>query len=212
MYLPTPFAESRPEVLRALMREHPLATLLTQGADGLSADHVPLELDPRPAPLGTLVGHVARANPMWRTLGQGAAALAVFHGPAAYVSPAWYPSKREHGKVVPTWNYVVVHAAGTLRAIEDPVWLQALVERLTVRHEAGRPAPWQVADAPPDFVAAMRRGIVGLELRLERLQGKWKLSQNRPAADVAGVIAALEASDDPDARAVAARMRAARDG
>lgn len=208
MYLPKHFAETRTDVLHALMRSHPLATLVTQAPEGLTADHVPLEIDAAPAPLGALVGHVARSNPLWRTVGAGAPALAVFHGPQAYVSPAWYPSKRDDAKVVPTWNYVVVHASGTLRAIDDPAWLRALVERLTARHEAGRPQPWQVSDAPDEFIDAMLGGIVGLELRLERLMGKWKLSQNRPPADVDGVIEALQASDDGAARAVAARMRA----
>lgn len=207
MYLPSHFTETRPQVLRALMHAQPFATLVTHGAGGLTADHLPLELDDAPAPFGTLVGHVARANPLWRELGDGVPALAIFHGPQAYVSPAWYPSKREHGKVVPTWNYVVVHASGTLRAVEDRAWLRALVERLTARHEAGRPEPWQVSDAPESFIDAMLGGIVGIALRVERLEGKWKLSQNRPPADVAGVAEALSASDDPAARAVAARMR-----
>ncbi|MDX2170809.1 MAG: FMN-binding negative transcriptional regulator [Deltaproteobacteria bacterium] len=212
MYLPNHFAETRPEVLRALMQVQPFATLVTQGSGGLTADHVPLELDTAPQPLGSLIGHVARANPLWRGLAAGVPALAIFHGPQAYVSPAWYPSKREHGKVVPTWNYVVVHAAGTLRAVEDRAWLRALVERLTARHEAGRREPWQVSDAPPEFLDAMLGGIVGIELRIERLQGKWKLSQNRPPADVSGVIDALASSDDPAVRAVAARMRDAAAG
>jgi transcriptional regulator len=207
MYLPNHFAETRPEVLRTLIHAQPFATVVTHAADGLTADHVPLELDDAPAPFGTLVGHVARSNPLWRGLGDGLPALAIFHGPQAYVSPAWYPSKREHGKVVPTWNYVVVHASGTLRAVEDRVWLRALVERLTARHEQGRPEPWQVSDAPADFIDAMLGGIVGIELRIARLEGKWKLSQNRPPADVAGVVDALASSDDPAARAVAARMR-----
>jgi transcriptional regulator len=207
MYLPNHFAETRPEVLRALMQTQPFATVVTHGADGLTADHVPLELDDAAPPLGTLIGHVARSNPLWRGLGDGVPALAIFHGPQAYVSPAWYASKREHGKVVPTWNYIVVHASGRLRAVEDRVWLRALVERLTARHEQGRPDPWQVSDAPAEFIDAMLGGIVGIELRIERLEGKWKLSQNRPPADVAGVIDALSSSDDPAARAVGNRMR-----
>jgi transcriptional regulator len=207
MYVPSQFAETRTEVLHALVRDHPFGTLVTQTADGLEANHLPLELDPSPAPLGTLRGHVARANPLWRTFSSGVDALAIFQGPDRYITPAWYASKRETGKVVPTWNYAVVHAYGPLRVVDDPAWLRALVERLTVRHEAGRPEPWRVTDAPDEFVAAMVRGIVGLEIPISRLVGKWKVSQNRSAADRGGVVRGLAALADPEAAAMAELVR-----
>jgi transcriptional regulator len=191
MYVPGHFEETRGEVLRRLIGERPLGTLVTFGAAGLDANHVPFELDPEPAPLGTLRGHLARGNPQWRGFSPDVEALVVFHGPDAYVSPALYPSKRETGKVVPTWNYVVVHARGPLRIVEDPEWLRALVGRLTDRHERARPDPWKVSDAPPDFVDKMLRAIVGLEIPLRGLEGKWKLSQNRPLADRRGVAEGL---------------------
>ncbi len=187
MYLPRHFEQSDPAALHALMREHPLAMLVHAGPDGLTADHVPLEFD---AAAMTLRGHVARANPLWREAA-GQPVLAVFRGAEAYVSPSWYPSKAEHHKVVPTWNYAVVHAHGPLRAVEDAPWLHALVARLTDHHEAPRPQPWAVADAPEDYVQQMLRAIVGIEVRVERLVGKWKVSQNRSAADRAGVAAGL---------------------
>ena len=203
MYLPRHFEETRVEVLHALIREHPLGTLVTLGADGLSANHIPIEVDPEPAPFGTLRGHVARANPVWRDSVADVAALVVFQGPSTYVSPSWYPSKRETGKVVPTYNYVVVHAYGHLRSIEDPVWLRHLVERLTARFEADRAEPWQVADAPASFIDAQLRAIVGLEIPITRLLGKWKVSQNRSAPDRAGVVHGLRASVDSDAATIA---------
>jgi transcriptional regulator len=203
MYNPPLFKEDRVPVLHELIRARPFATLVTLGPGGLGADHIPLELDPEPAPLGTLRGHVARANPLWRDHRRDVEVLAVFHGPEGYVSPAWYPSKQETGKVVPTWNYAVVHAYGPLRAIEDREWLRALVTRLTDRHEAGRADPWRVTDAPDDFVQAMLNGIVGLEIPITRLEGKWKMSQNRNAADRAAVVQALRSEGDPARLAVA---------
>ncbi|MBX3634331.1 MAG: FMN-binding negative transcriptional regulator [Rubrivivax sp.] len=206
MYLPTHFAETDPARLHALMREHPLA-LLVAVADGLAtADPLPLEFDAAAGPLGTLRGHVARANPLAQR--GGSEMLAVFSGPQAYVSPGLYASKREHGKVVPTWNYAVVQARGTLRTVDDAPWLRALVGRLTHHHEAPRPAPWAVDDAPADFVAQMLRAIVGIEIPLASLVGKFKLSQNRSAADHDGVRQGL-ASGGPQDRAAAALMRPA---
>jgi transcriptional regulator len=207
MYLPKHFEETRIEVLHALVRAHPLGALVTLGAGGLEANHLPFEIDPAPAPFGTLRGHVARANPVWRELSRGADALAIFQGPAIYVSPSWYPSKQADGKVVPTWNYAVVHAYGPLRAIDDAAWLRAFVERLTNRHESGRPGPWQVSDAPADYVDKMVTAIVGIELPVARLVGKWKASQNRPAADRAGVVAGLEQDGGDAAHAMAALVR-----
>ena len=195
MYQPAHFQEARGEVLAGLMHAHPLATLVTVSADGLTANHLPMEYDPLPAPFGTLRGHIARANPLWREAAGASTsqALAIFQGPHAYISPNWYPSKLEAGKAVPTWNYAVVHAHGPLRFFEDRQQLRALVERLTERHEAGRPHPWRVADAPEDYLEQMLKAIVGFEVPLTRIAGKWKLSQNRTAADRAGVIDGLSA-------------------
>jgi transcriptional regulator len=177
MYVPAHFREDRPEVLRAAMGEIAFATLVTEG---LEANHLPMLLEG-----GNLRGHVARANPAWKA-GDGGA-LAIFLGPQAYVSPNWYPAKAETGKAVPTWNYITVHARGTIRWIEDAAWLKAHVTALSNRHEAGRQAPWAVSDAPPDYIASMLRGIVGFELTIQALEGKYKLSQNRDAADRAAV-------------------------
>lgn len=206
MYLPKHFAETDPARLQALMREHPLALLIAVTDGVATADPVPLEFDAAAGPAGTLRGHVARANPLAQR--GGSEVLAVFSGPQAYVSPGFYASKREHGKVVPTWNYAVVQARGTLRKVDDAPWLRALVGRLTHHHEAPRPAPWAVDDAPADFVAQMLRAIVGIEIPLASLVGKFKLSQNRSAADHDGVRQGLE-SGDPQARAAAALMRPA---
>jgi transcriptional regulator len=178
---------------------------------GLDANHIPFEVDPEPAPLGTLRGHVARANPVWRD-SRDAEVLVIFQGPGAYISPAWYPTKQESGKVVPTWNYAVVHAHGRLRAIEDRAWLRAFVETLTNRHEAGRATPWQVADAPADYIESMLGGIVGIEVAVSRLAGKWKVSQNRPAHDRTGVVEGLSREGGAAAVAMADIVRARNTG
>jgi len=192
MYLPSHFSESRPAVLRAFVRAHPLGLLVTQNRDGgVDANSVPFVLDAEGDAPGVLRAHVARANPVWQTARDDVDALVVFQGPQGYVSPAWYPSKAEHGKVVPTWNYVMVQARGRLRAIDDRGWLRDFVSRLTDRHEAGRGAPWAVADAPADFLETMLGAIVGIEIALGSLAGKWKVSQNRSAADRAGVVDGL---------------------
>jgi transcriptional regulator len=209
MYVPAHFEETRPEVLHELIREHPLAALVTLGSEGLNANHIPLELDPAPAPFGTLRGHVARGNPVWRDFSRDVEALAVFQGPQAYISPSWYQTKRETGKVVPTYNYIVVHAYGPMRVIEDRAWLRGLVERLTSRYEAGSREPWKVTDAPADFVEQMLGAIVGIEIPLTRLLGKWKVSQNRPAVDREGVVAALRESSGGDAQAMSALVKKA---
>ena len=207
MFNPTLFKEDRIPVLHELIRARGFAALVTLGPHGLTADHIPLELDPEPAPLGTLRGHVARANPVWQVYRKDVEVLAVFQGPDVYVSPAWYPTKQETGKVVPTWNYAVVHAHGPLRAVDDAEWLRALVTRLTDRHEAGRAQPWHVTDAPADFIDGMLKGIVGLEIPITRLDGKWKMSQNRNAVDRAGVVQALRAAGDGASAAVADLVR-----
>lgn len=219
MYLPHPFEESRSERLHALMHAHPFATVITV-ADGLpEAEHLPLLFCPAPAaapgsaaaaPHGVLRGHVARANPLWRRLGDaGLPALAVFHGPQGYVSPAWYASKARHGKAVPTWNYVVVQACGRLRAVDDAPWLRTLLTELSARHEAGRAAPWHFDDAPADFMAQLLGAVVGIELEIESLQGKAKLSQNRDAADRAGVLDGLAGEGTEGAAALQRAMREA---
>ncbi len=196
MYLPAHFEEKRPEVLHALLREHPLGLLVTQDAAGeLAANTVPFVLDADPAGgPGILRAHVARANPLWREARGDRDSLVVFQGPQAYISPGFYPSKAEHGKVVPTWNYVMAQARGRLRAVDDAPWLRAFVTRLTERHEATRAQPWAVTDAPDAFVDTMLRAIVGIEIELVSLVGKWKVSQNRSAADRDGVARGLRAA------------------
>ena len=209
MYLPDHFAESRVDVLRQLIHEHPLAALVTLNAKELNANHIPFELDAEPAPFGTLRGHVARANPVWREYSRDIEALVIFQGAQHYITPSWYPSKQETGKVVPTFNYIVVHAYGALRVIEDREWLRGLVGRLTNRHEAARAIPWQVTDAPGDYIEKMLGAIVGIEIPLTRLIGKWKVSQNQPAANRDGVIEGLGEMSDPDAKTMAAIVRQA---
>ena len=210
MYLPKHFDEQRPEWLHPLMAAHPLALVITPGADGLTtADTLPLMLatgDNSPdSSHGTLHGHVARANPLWR-LADGQEVLVVFQGPQGYVSPNWYPSKAEHGQVVPTWNYAMVQARGRLRALDDAAAARRLVQALTETHEARQPRPWQVDDAPADYVAATLRAIVVIEIPITQLQGKFKLSQNRSAADQAGVLQGLSATGRADDGALAASM------
>ncbi|MDE2178893.1 MAG: FMN-binding negative transcriptional regulator [Xanthomonadaceae bacterium] len=206
MYLPPAFREERLEVLHAAVRELAFASLVTHGAEGLDASHIPLHLLPQPAPLGSLIGHVARANPQWRLAQSPRPALAIFLGPHAYVSPDWYPNKHATGKDVPTWNYIAVHAHGTLELITDPGEVRAMLDQLTAQHEAGRPRPWKVGDAPPDYIDQQQHHIVGLRLTLARLEGKWKLSQNRAPADREGARAGLAASTGERERAVAAAM------
>lgn len=189
MYLPEHFAVDDRVAMGALIDAHPLAALVTADADGLDANHVPLVFDPDAGPHGVLRGHVARANPMWRTLQGHPHVLAIFRGPQHYVSPAWYPSKQVDPRVVPTWNYAVVHAHGSAHAIEDREWLRSLVTSLTERHEREHATPWHVTDAPPEFIDKMLAGIVGIEIEVTRWVGKWKASQNRSAADQQGVTA-----------------------
>jgi transcriptional regulator len=211
MYLPADFQETRLPVLHALMSAHPLATLVAVTADGLVANHIPLLLDAS-GERTALHGHIARANPLWKQLADGAEVLAVFHGPEHYISPRWYPSKLEHGQVVPTWNYAVVHARGALTWHHDALWLRALLEALTSRHESRFAEPWHVSDAPPEYLSRMLGAIVGFDIRLRELTGKWKASQNRSEADVEGVIAALAALDDPPARAMRTLVEECRKG
>ncbi|MFN7856103.1 MAG: FMN-binding negative transcriptional regulator [Acidovorax sp.] len=191
--------------LQALVRAHPLATLVITHAGALHANHVPLYLDPTRGPHGTLVGHVARANALWPLLPQQA--VAVFHGPQAYVSPSWYPSKAADGKQVPTWNYATAHAHGSLSAFDDTERLHALLHTLSEQHEAHRPDPWRIDDAPPEYIDKMLRAIVGIELAVERWEGVWKMSQNRTNTDRAGVVQGLLAEGTPAAAQVAALVQ-----
>ncbi len=203
MYQPPAFREDRLHVNHGLIRAHPLGLLITGGRDGLQANLVPFLIDPDASDLGTLRAHVARANPQWKALAEATECLVVFQGPHAYITPSWYATKRETGRVVPTWNYATVHAWGRPSVIEDATWLRQQVGDLTRSREGGRPAPWAVSDAPADFVASQLRGIVGMEIPIARIEGKWKMSQNRPEADRAGVVDGLQAGDET-ARAVAA--------
>jgi transcriptional regulator len=210
MYTPAAFHEDRPEILHALIRGARLALLVSNGASGVpDITHLPLTLD---AEAGLLIGHLARANPHGAALREAGRAIAVFPGPEAYVSPNWYPSKAEHHRVVPTWNYEAVHAEGPIEVIDDTARLLAIVSHLTAEKEAAQPRPWAVADAPEAFVAGQLKGILGLVLRIERLTGKRKLSQNRAAPDRDGAAAGLAASEDPRDQAMAAAMRAAAEG
>ncbi len=198
MYQPAHFREDRLEVQHGLIRTHPFGLLITHGADGLLADPLPFLLDATASPKGTLRAHVARANPQWRVLMQSPEALVVFQGAYAYVTPSWYATKRETGKVVPTWNYAIVQAHGAARVIEDRDWLLKMVTDLTGAHEAGRADPWAVDDAPGAYVDAMLKGIVGIEIEITRIEGKWKVSQNRPEKDRTGVAIGLEADGAHD--------------
>ena len=203
MYLPEHFAEQRVDLLHRLISEHPVGAMVVSTADGLEANHLPFELDAEPAPFGTLRGHVARANPVWHQFTRGVEALVIFHGPQAYISPSWYPSKEMTGEVVPTYNYLAVHGYGEIKIIHEREWLRALVTRLTDRFEANRAAPWRVSDAPAAFIDKQMGAIVGIEIPLTKLIGKWKVSQNRPAADRAGVVAGLSERNDADSLAIA---------
>ena len=203
MYCPAHFAETRPEVLHALMREHPLATLVTMADDSLNADHIPLILETADDGSPVLRGHVARANPVWKTLRADVDALAIFRGPDAYITPSWYPTKREHGKAVPTWNYAVVHARGPLSVIHEADRLRRQVESLTQQQESAFAEPWAVSDAPADYVEKMLAAIVGIELTITSLEGKWKTSQNQPAGNRAGAAQGLQALGTDQARAMA---------
>ncbi|HYB50756.1 MAG TPA: FMN-binding negative transcriptional regulator [Burkholderiaceae bacterium] len=207
MYIPSHFEERRPEVLHALVRAHPLATVITLTSRGIVANHVPLHLYADATQGDSLRGHVARANPLWNDLTEGSESLAVFQGPQSYISPSWYATKKEHGKVVPTWNYCAVHAYGTLRIHDDPQWVRAQVEALTAWQESSFAQPWALTDAPREHVDAMLRQIVGIELVVTRLVGKWKLSQNQPARNRAGVLEGLDERPDANAAQMAALMR-----
>ena len=206
MYIPSLNAENRAEVIFDFIDAHPLGALITSSTSGeLFATHLPWLVDRTRGERGMLRGHLARANAhhrMPRAAGDDGEALVIFAGHDAYIRPGWYASKAEHGRVVPTWNYVAVHVYGTLRFIDDPVVLRDLVESLTARHEMVRPEPWHVSDAPDDYVRQQLKAIVGVELTITRLEGKWKMSQNRPGADIDGVVRGLGESEAASDRAV----------
>ncbi|MCP8939815.1 FMN-binding negative transcriptional regulator [Alsobacter sp. SYSU M60028] len=212
MYQPPLFRETDRERQHALIRENPFGLFVTAGAGGLIANGIPFVLDADGPGPGVLRGHVARANPQWRDCVGGCPALVVFQGPEHYVTPSWYATKAETGKVVPTWNYAMAQARGTARAIEDPAWLHAQIRALTGQMEGSRAAPWAVDDAPADFLAGQVKGIVGIEIALEALDGKWKVSQNRPEADRAGVVAGLGEIGTDAAAAMAALVAKGRTG
>jgi transcriptional regulator len=204
MYSPPPFEETRLDVLHDLIGAHPLGTLVILNGTELSANHIPFLVRPgQGGERGTLCGHVAKSNPVWKQLGGAVEALVVFQGPESYITPSWYPSKHADGKAVPTWNYASVHVYGQPRAIEDAGWLLEFVTQLTEVHEAGQALPWQVSDAPKDFTDQMLSRIVGIEIPISRLQGKWKVSQNRKLGDRLGVAAGLESQATERSRGMA---------
>ena len=209
MYIPRANEEKRISVMQALMVSQPLGTLVTLGASGLFASHIPMVLEDDGSQFGTLRCHISRANAQWRDFTPTVDALAIFAGHQHYISPNWYPEIKEHGKEVPTWNYVVVHAYGPLKVIQDEQWLLAHVKSLTNIHEAASPVPWKVEDAPAEFIASMLKGIVGFELNIQRLEGKWKVSQNRTEREREGVIEGLAKLNTPGSLAMKALVEKA---
>jgi transcriptional regulator len=207
MYVPKQFQEHRTDILIDAVRTIQLACVVTHNAGAYHATHVPMFVRSDNEGFALLEAHVARGNPHWEALAQPAHSIAIFQGPQAYVSPGWYASKQEHGKVVPTWNYIAVHAEGSLEAVGEDDWLASHLDDLTTANEADRPHPWAVSDAPDDYIAGMRRGIVGIRMRVNRLQGAWKMIQHRSAADRAGVVRGMEASGLTGAECVASVMR-----
>jgi transcriptional regulator len=191
MYIPPPFGVTDPTVLHRIVREHPLGMLVTHGPDGLDADHIPFEFDPAAGPMGTLNAHVARANPLWQRCETGSPVMVVFRGAEAFISPSWYPSKHESHRQVPTWNYEVVHAHGTLTVRDDERFVRGLVARLTRHHEAAEPRPWKMSDSAPEFIDGLLRSIVGIEVSITSLVGKSKLSQNKEPRDRLGAAESL---------------------
>lgn len=209
MYNPSHFQETRLDVLHGLIRQQPLSTLVTLTADGLVANHIPLYLRFDGTGLGTLVGHVARANPIWQDFDANTAVLAIFQGPHKYITPRAYATKAEHGKVVPTWNYVTVHARGPLQVHQEPVWIRAQLMDLVTQQEAPAPKPWAVDDAPREYTDTMIRALVGISIPIVDLSGKWKVSQNQPAVNQASLLQSLRAEGTADADAMAGLLEAA---
>jgi transcriptional regulator len=206
MYVPAHFEENRPEVLHQLIVDQPFATLVTTGPNGLDANHLPFEFAAGEGPLGTLRAHVARANPVWQEVAENPDTLVIFQGPAAYISPNWYPSKHETHRQVPTYNYMVVHAHGKIVVHEEEAFLRGLVARLTRTMEANEPKPWKMGDAPADYISQMLGAIVGIEIEVTRLVGKWKLGQNKEARDRRGAAEGLLAGASEVQEAVAEAM------
>lgn len=206
MYVPKHFAETDPSVLTALMRAQPLGTWVSHGAEELIVNHIPFYLDSDAGEYGTLIGHVARANPVWKTFSATYPSVVIFQGEQAYISPSWYPSKQEDSRTVPTWNYVVVHAHGHPRIIEDRARLLAIVSKMTEIHESVQTAPWKVSDAPPEFIDSLLNAIVGIEIPLTKITGKWKVSQNRATQDKLGTVAGLRALCNAEAEKMAQQV------
>jgi transcriptional regulator len=206
MYNPKHFEEARVDELHRFMRDHPLATVVVDDGSGLAADHIPLTADPHEGPHGVLMGHVARANPLCRKASSPIDCLVVFQGVQRYISPSWYASKADDERVVPTWNYEVVHVHGRIHAVDDPEWLARLLHRLTAEHEAGQPSPWRVGDAPADYIDRMMRSIVGLRIEIVSMVGKAKVSQNQPARNRHSLIQALRANGDTSSTEMASAI------
>jgi transcriptional regulator len=206
MYLPQVHEEKDPAVLHSLIRAHPLGAWVTTGPEGLTANHIPFLLDTAGTQV-VLRAHVARANPVWGQISSRSPSVVMFQGAESYITPSWYPGKHQHGKAVPTWNYVVVHAHGVARAVDDAQWLRAHLDRLTDTHEMTQAVPWKIGDAPDDYIRRMIEGIVGIEIPVDRIEGKWKVSQNRSAPDRLGVVAGLLAREDGNAQAMAELVR-----
>lgn len=207
MYVPPHFDEPRTEVLHDLIRQHPFGTLVTHGAGGLDANHIPFELLAGQGALGTLTAHVARANPVWREVRDGDEVMVIFRGGDAYISPNWYPSKHEFHRQVPTWNYRVVHAHGRITVRDDERTVRAVVARLTRTHEAAQPAPWKMGDSAPEFIDTLLQAIVGIEIGITRLAGKFKLSQNKDERDLRAAGEVLAAQGEPIGDAMLAQAR-----
>lgn len=206
MYVPKYNEENNLQTLHDLIRSRPLGTWSSIVDGAIVTDHIPFVLHENRGEFGTLVGHVARSNPIWKEFSTASESVVVFQGEQAYITPSWYPSKKEHGKAVPTWNYVVVHAHGIPKKIEDPEWLLKHLNELTEIHESEQSLPWKVSDAPGGFIDQLVQAIVGIEIPINRIIGKWKLGQNRPAADKLGVIAGLLSTNDADALGLASRL------
>jgi len=203
MYRPPQYREKRIDVMHALIAAHPFAALVTVGEHGLDANHIPFVLHPDEGPNGTLRGHVSRANPLWKTVDPKTEALVIFQGPDAYVTPSWYPSKKVDGKVVPTWVYAAVHAHGPLKVVDDPAAIRQHLDCLVGSQEQDRPAPWYASDAPDDYIANLIRGIVGIEVPISRLEGKWKLNQDKPEDNRTGTARGLRLEGGPAEQALA---------
>ncbi len=210
MYLPAAHRFDNDDDLFRLMAAQPLGAWVCQAAGALEANHLPFVVD-REGRSGRLRAHVSRANPVWRTLGDGAPSVVLFQGPQAYITPGWYPGKADHGRVVPTWNYSAVHVHGRARAIDDPAWLRPLLQRLTVQHEAGRPQPWQMSDAPADYIDALLRAVVGIEITIDRIEGRLKASQDEAEADRHGTVAGLRTMGGAAAEQMATLVQQALD-